>query len=438
MAYRPSALNSVVCANTSDRKTLGPFYLQTVVGNALALTLGAGISQVLMAGSVLLVARQVGAERFGVYAAAFNTAVLASILFNLGLDTWLLRSGARAPQQLGSLLGVAIAIKLFVGVLWLGGMVTILPCLNPGIFQPQLVWVSALVIWVESLYIVGLSAFKAMLRNQVTALVLVGSRGGLLLLTILLALVDVREAMPYAWARLAIALASVLITASFLPVKLKRPLLAHVTQAGRESLPFALSDLFTSIYVQADTTIAALTLTPEAVGLYAPASSLIYALSVIPSSWYSVLIPALIRALERRRMSIKKLFGLSIVSLSGIGIALWVGLLCVADLLPSYLLGNSYEETGSLLAILSPLLFLKSYSFALAAILVAVGWQSRRMYVQAIAAFTNVVLNLAVIYKFGITGVAIVYVVSEFLLTIGYLALVFRWLQRSELSSEAG
>jgi O-antigen/teichoic acid export membrane protein len=83
-------------------------------------------------------------------------------------------------------------------------------------------------------------------------------------------------------------------------------------------------------------------------------------------------------------------------------------LLCLGILVGSKpfveLTGEQYQATGELLFILSPILFLKSLSYACAAFLVAVDWQRNRVIVQAASALTNVILNLVIISTFGIWG----------------------------------
>jgi O-antigen/teichoic acid export membrane protein len=64
--------------------------------------------------------------------------------------------------------------------------------------------------------------------------------------------------------------------------------------------------------------------------------------------------------------------------------------------------------------------------------LVSVGWQRRRVYAQALSALVNVGLNVALIRRFGMTGVATIYVLSEGLLMLGYLLLVLRWMSSSD------
>lgn len=63
-------------------------------------------------------------------------------------------------------------------------------------------------------------------------------------------------------------------------------------------------------------------------------------------------------------------------------------------------------------------------------ILIAAHQQRQRTAIQAIAAFANVLINLLVVNRFGITGVAAVYAVSEFILLLGYFLLFHRWQQK--------
>jgi O-antigen/teichoic acid export membrane protein len=75
---------------------------------------------------------------------------------------------------------------------------------------------------------------------------------------------------------------------------------------------------------------------------------------------------------------------------------------------------------------MSPLLFFKSLGFGWAAFLVATGRQNQRLVPQVVSAVLNVGLNLWLIPRLGIPGVALIYMVSEIVLTIGYGFLVYR------------
>ena len=50
-----------------------------------------------------------------------------------------------------------------------------------------------------------------------------------------------------------------------------------------------------------------------------------------------------------------------------------------------------------------------------------------RKHVQAIAAALNIGLNLALIQVYGLVGVAYIYILTEAVLMVGYLAFYLRW-----------
>jgi O-antigen/teichoic acid export membrane protein len=145
---------------------------------------------------------------------------------------------------------------------------------------------------------------------------------------------------------------------------------------------------------------------------------------------FYVTVPVLTNALQASWPQFKKLLRTTLTVSLLVGLALWAVTWLSTGILP-LLLGEAFRPSAPLLAILSPILFLKTCSFGAAAILVAVGWQTRRLYVQMAAATANVVLNLLLIQQWGISGVAWVYVASEALLTVGYLALVSVWVHRA-------
>jgi O-antigen/teichoic acid export membrane protein len=91
------------------------------------------------------------------------------------------------------------------------------------------------------------------------------------------------------------------------------------------------------------------------------------------------------------------------------------------------LYGPEFAPAAEVLTILALVLGLHCVSFALGAILAAVGRQGPRVAVQAFAAALNIALNLLVIREWGNIGVAWVFVASEVVLVIGYWVLVGRW-----------
>jgi O-antigen/teichoic acid export membrane protein len=401
---------------------------QKVIGNVIALFSGTAAAQAMTAVAIFLTARNLGVAAYGQYAACFALAGLSAVIFNLGLDTWLLREGGQGRISLGRLVGSSLTLKVLAGGPWLAIIVILAPKLNPSSFVPKLVLISAAAMWLDGVFLTGLSAFKASLRNQVTSVLTTASRSGLLAATGMLIAAGHRDVTTYAWARLMVMGLSAVIALVMLcgteklrvdPVVLKR--------AGRETLPFALSDALTAVYMQADVTIIATKIGEQAVGLYSPAASLVNALFLVPGAVYGVMVPVLSRLIVDNSARVQQAIRCTIIALIALGAALWIGVALLARPIIRLTLGGGFAQSGNVLEVLSAILFFKSCSFAMATILVAVGWQGRRVIAQAISAVANVVLNLLIVQRWGIAGVAWVYVFTEVTLLIGYIALVAWW-----------
>lgn len=119
------------------------------------------------------------------------------------------------------------------------------------------------------------------------------------------------------------------------------------------------------------------------------------------------------------------------------GALLMVGMMIFSQPMISLVLGQKYKATGEILLILSPILFLKSLGFGMAAFLVAVGWQNRRLLPQAMSAGLGVLLNLLIIPFYGIYGTAWVYIASEMFLTLGYGLLLLIWISKQTRTSSS-
>jgi len=410
--------NILVCAQS--------FYGREVVQNIALLASGSFIAQGLMAINAIVIARFLAPEAYGLYVGAYSAVGLSSFLVNWGLDTWILRQGALADDP-PALAGSILTIKGVLGVFWGTALFFLLPALEPNIFLKPLILISTLDVWCDGFFSAELATLNTQKRVSVVSSLLLTSRGGRLLSAISVVGLGAQSPVSFAQARLVATIIALIMASWVLRPKFVAKLIRPV-RAFRESGPFALSDLLATIYLQADVTLLALFLGDRrAVGLYAPASGLVNALFAIPAASYQITLPALMRLDGQEVRSFRHVVSKMFLGFLALGIFLWLGLWMSGSFLIEHLLGSAYRTTGELLSILSPILLLKSISFAGAALLVAVGWQHYRVIAQVVSAAANVLLNVLVIRHFGIWGVATVYVVSEFILAAGYVGLAMRW-----------
>lgn len=404
-------------------------------GKQLAQKLAAQLSatvleRLLQAVVLILVARQVGPDAFGQFAACLALTKILSVGFGLGLDIWLLRNGYRNDDhnELARHGTTCLAIRTGLGLLWLGGIVLLAPWLDPGAYPPALLILTAVGVWFEELANIVWSTFKAALQNQILLKFITLAQATLLVAILFLMASGVRAVEVYVWAYVVVSALHALVA-----IRWQVWTFGWRWQPGdlwptlRASVPFALSTSLAMIYGRADIALVAHWLGERAAGLYSPAVSLANALALIPTAVYFVMVPILSRLYtEEPARADRMTIHLVRVSI-GVGLAAGAGLAVVAQPLAQFIYGSAYTVTGDLLAVLGGVLAARFVSMMLATALVAYGLQAQRVVVQAGIALLNVGLNVWLIRRWGLPAAAGVYVFTEWVLVIGYALLVWFW-----------
>jgi len=395
-----------------------------VANNLVVLLSGTFISQALVAVTLLLIARQLGRARYGEYMACFTLITILVTLFSLGLDQWLLREGGRNPRGLGEHVGSVLLIKSILGVLWLSIINWIAPNLPQSTFPISVLRWMTIAVWLDSLFATTLTAFKSLLRNRINSLLEVFSDVAWLIVTFILVMSEAATPAIYAQARTLVVSMSlgmgILLVWRQIGLRFQW---AVLKQALHASLPFAFSDFFATSLLRLDVVLVAFGLGQRAVGIYSPAVSVVTALFFVPGAIFGVMVPVLAGLFSTQSTRGWHAARYVIIGLAGVGGILTLALYSGAAMIVAGL-GVDFEEALGLLHILSLLLVFKALSFAMAAILVALGYQLQRALVQFVAVIINIGLNLWLMQIWGVTGVAWVYVVTEIVVLLGYSGLV--------------
>jgi O-antigen/teichoic acid export membrane protein len=288
----------------------------------------------------------------------------------------------------------------------------------------------------EELASTAWSSFKAALQNQATLVLVSVPQILFLCVTVGLIALGVDSLLLFLTARFMVALsgaiAAIIVLVHLIGLefdwRLVRPTLG-------QALPFAASMALALIYGRADIVIVGQWLGEEQAGLYAPASTLVTALFLIPAAIYGVMLPVLSRVHAAEQAPALQRITRQFLAVSAtMGVILGGSVALMADPIVRIIYGEAFGQSAAVLAILGGVLFLRCIVFSLAAIIVAVGWQKWRVMAQVAAATLSIGLNLLIVNQWGILGVAKVYVVTEAVLVVGYLSLVVWW-QRSQARS---
>ena len=374
----------------------------------------------------ILVARALGPDQFGKYSGTYALTGLTIFAVNWGMDTLLLREpGSLANPRAWS--GRVLRIKMGAGLVWATLLVIVAPLIRPDVFTHSLVLVCALDIWADGALNTHNAVLNVEKRIRTASRLVFFSRFARLLGGIVLVISGVQQPLLYAATRAVMTMASLFIAAWVVKPNLNFARLPSTRELFRMSTPYGLSEMLVLIYMQADVTLLTLLKGSEAAGVYSPASGLINALFIIPTTLFFVIVPPLsnqyLHHQNRLRSSIIKIT----LGFLGLGIVLALGVGLTGGWIIRLLLGAKYAVTSILLVTLSPLLFFKSLGFGWAAFLVAVGWQKQRLIPQVVSAVANVLFNLWAIPRLGVAGVAVVYVATEIILAAGYAGLVIHW-----------
>jgi O-antigen/teichoic acid export membrane protein len=204
--------------------------------------------------------------------------------------------------------------------------------------------------------------------------------------------------------------------------------LAKLSSLWRSSIPYGLSETFALIYAQVDISLLAILLGDTETGLYTTANRLIIALFSIPNAAYLIVIPKLRQVLLNKQDQSRSYFLRVLAVFLAVGLILFLGVFFAGPWMVDLVLQDAYTFSGELLRLMSVVLLLKSLSFGLGAMIVALGWQKYRLIPQVVTSLLAIGLNLFIIPVHGLTGAASVYILSEGVLLVGYGILVLRWL----------
>ena len=399
---------------------------RTVVQNIATLFSGSIVAQGMTALALLLAARQLGVDGYGQYAACVALTSITAILFSLGLDLWLLREGGRDRVQLPVYAGSVLGIKAILGVGWMAGFFLIAPYLKQETYPVSLLRWSVILIWLDNLLATALTAFKAALCNRVPEILEAGAALLWFGLTVVLIVLGTSQPILFLVIRIPVTAAALILGLFKLKSMIGLRYDSAIARLGlRNAFPFAASDFLAMVMMRADVVIVSLTLGQTATGLYSPAIGLVHLGFLAPIAIYLVAVPVLSNLFQNRPQQARRTSTRTILLSFGLGVCLTAGFAVGAPIVVK-LLGPGYQDSVDIIRILSLVLLFKSGSYGMAAIILANDQQARRTLVQTVAAVINLLANLLVVYWVGIRGVAGVYVLTEFILLIGYSWIVWR------------
>ncbi len=396
----------------------------------------------------ILIARLLGAESYGVFTVIIVFIATITEVFNLNLGAALIRFGAgynaegRNDKVLSLIKGSLLASSV---VLFLSVLVTILFTLfsyNTFILKPDLEWFSVLYALAAGSVLfnqIGRSALRLFFRFKKNALI-----------QIVLDLIDfsiIVTALLIFPARLDIFLIAVLITTFINGIipniaawkELKSDLPKWSSVSFRAILPDlkpirsfvfrnSLAKTLQSLTNKGDVLILGiLSANPVQVGLYAVGKKLAYYVLVFTDPLVTSVYPQFCKLREEKNNSaiLKMILRLTLIA-TGPAILFVILSFILGEWLITLVFGNDYSSAGTTFGILSISAAVQAVLFWMQPLLQAFDLMSQRVWVFLTGIITGTTAAFILVPESGSPGMAWAVVISQIIMTILFLILVFK------------
>lgn len=203
-----------------------------------------------------------------------------------------------------------------------------------------------------------------------------------------------------------------------------------------KALPYGIALLLAQLYFRTGTVMMSLFGLKEETGMYGVAVRGVEIGILFPAYFMSSLLPVLTRALKETGEKAKRIIQHGFDAMAILALPLLFGGIVLAKPLVAVLASDEYISSGGFNGIggipgsdtaLTIVLFGMTFIFlhyVFGYSLVALGKQNVLLKINAVAAFTNITLNIILIPKLSFIGVSISAVVAEFIIfTLGFFAL---------------
>jgi len=374
-------------------------------------------------------ARYLKEAEFGKFSFAVAFTTIALIFIDLGLNPLFVREISRKRELAGKYISHAVVIKSILSFASFIAVMIIVNLMGYPDDIRKIVYVMFTSVILKSFTDNFSSIFQAFEEMQwdsllkiiraviLTGLVFFSLAKGYSLLTIVW--------MYAATEIIVLSLCILILFTKFIKsmVKVQKDILINL---AFESLPFALTVLFYSIYFYIDSVMLSYMRGVYEVGIYSAAYSLTLALIFIPTIYINSIFPSLSKFYVNSMESLKFAYKKSLLYISVVALPMTIILFFLSEEIIYFLYGGEFSNSALVFKIIAITIFFRFVTFVNAITILSVDKQKQRLYSQAITAILNIILNLILIPAYGYIGAAVATVITEFFLFAAYFHIVIK------------
>ncbi|MCK4223700.1 MAG: flippase [candidate division Zixibacteria bacterium] len=375
---------------------------------------------------VIICARYLGNVRYGIFGFVISFTSLLGVLGNLGWNTFAVREAAKDLKKTNKLLANIILLRVGVGTFVFLITCILINLLNYPHEKVILVYILAANMFLFTLGSSFRWVFEAYQKFQYESLLKVLSSVLLLGLGIFV-VVNGMGLVALALSNLCVSAAVCGIGYFVLLRKLLRPRIrldfGFCKHLIRETIPFSLNFIFTTIYLNLDVVLLSTIRGDAETGWYSAASKLVIMAKTVINLYIPVIFPVLSKLFVSSLHKFKKLLDRSFIYLLMIGLGMATLTTVFADRIVVLIFGSSFTQSADPLRILIWAAFLVFLNGISGNALVSAGYQKLCTKITGIGLAINISLNLLLIPSLGRIGTSLSILATELVVTV----LVLYW-----------
>ncbi len=358
----------------------------------------------------IVVARAIGVDGTGKYSFALSFTSIFAMFLDFGLTQVIIREGARNEEHSKRYLANIIAFKLLASIIIWSVIALAVNLLNYPLITRQLVYLSALVMVLDSFSLTFYGLLRGHRNLQYESL-------GVILNQVMVIIVGVTAVVFHLSILFFIVayLIGSIFNLSFSLFTLNRKLKltpwpqfnrATLIELFKLSLPFAIAGIFVRIYSAMDIVLLSKLADDSAIGWYSAAYKVAFALQFIGVGSLAGIYPAFSAYYVESKTKLAESFVKILKYLTLVSLPLAVGVIAMADKVIVPIFGHQYAGSVPALQVLILCLPFSFICFPLGAMLNASNKQHWNMWSLGLTALINLILNLALIPEFSYIGSA--------------------------------
>lgn len=413
--------------------------MKALRGNISALLVGQLSKLALQAVYFVVIARMLGADGYGAFAAGLALAALAAPFCSLGVNTLMIKNIARDDSDAALQWWRALAYTVVGGALFAAFLSLLTPWIAPAGLSPLVILQLAVadLVGLRMVDLVG-AVWQALGRTR--PLAILPSVTNLVRLIASLAIwLSHGEVTLDVWAPVYMAatlpLGLIVCVRTTMDLGRSKRRLRTRFREIREGLLYSLALSAQNIYNDIDKAMLARIVSSSASGVYSAAYRVVDMAYAPIRSVAAATYPLYFQHGQEGLRATLKLTRRIMPMVLGYGLFGALALVIAAPLAP-LILGEDYVEAVGLIRLMAVLIVLRAFSFLAADALTGCGRQSFRTFAQVSVALINVVANLYLLPRFGVLGAVISTLLCEFVLAAALWTYIAFYLRREPRSPD--